>query len=114
MQAHRMQVTVAEDRRTVVEFPDTVPTGRVELIVLVSAGRAEPPEKASPEALARWSAAARELAAAPRPFRELTLDERRARLRRMGGIGRGLLPSSEEFLRQKREEVELEERKFAR
>jgi hypothetical protein len=32
----------------------------------------------------------------------------------MRGVGRGLLPSSEEFLRQKREELEIEERKFAR
>jgi len=70
--------------------------------------------KASPEALARWDAAAAELAADPRPFRELTLKERRARLRRLRGIGRGLLPSSAEFQRQKREEVELEERRFAR
>jgi len=114
MQAHRIHVTVPENRRTVVEFPDTVPTGQVELIVLVSGRREEPLEKASQEALARWDATAAELALDPRPFRELTLEERRSRLRRMRGVGRGLLPSSEEFLRQKREELELEERKFAR
>jgi hypothetical protein len=109
-----MHVTVPENRRAMVEFPDTVPAGQVELIVLVSAKREEPLEKASQEALARWDAAAAEAARDPRPFRELPLEERRSRLRRMRGVGKGLLPSSEEFLRQKREELELEERKFAR
>ena len=114
MQAHRMHVTVPEDRRTVIEFPDSVPPGQVELIVLIAAERREAPEKASREALERWDAAAVEVRRDPRPFRELSLEERRARLRRLRGIGKGLLPSSEEFLRQKREEVELEERKLAR
>jgi hypothetical protein len=114
MQAHRMHVTVPENRRAMVEFPETVPAGQVELIVLVPARREEPLEKASQEALARWDAAAAELALDPRPFRELTIEERQSRLRRMRGVGRGLLPSSEEFLRQKREELEIEERKFAR
>lgn len=114
MQAHRMHVTVPENRRAMVEFPDTVPAGQVELIVLVPARREEPLEKASQEALARWDATAAELALDPRPFRELTLEERQSRLRRMRGVGRGLLPSSEEFLRQKREDLEIEERKFAR
>jgi hypothetical protein len=114
MQAHRMHVTVPEDRRAIVEFPDTVPTGQVELIVLVPVEREGSPEKASQEALARWDATVAELARDPRPFRELTPEERRTRLRRLRGVGRGLLPSSEEFLRQKHEEVEIEERKFAR
>lgn len=114
MQAHRMHVTVPEDRRIIVEFPKSVPTGDVELIVLITAERETLPEKASQEALTRWDAAAKELALDPRPFRELPLEERKARLRRLRGIGKGLLPSSEEFLRQKREEVELEERKLAR
>jgi hypothetical protein len=114
MQAHRMRVTVPEDRRAVIEFPDSVPPGQVELIVLVAAEREEAPEKASLEALARWDAATAEINLDPRPFRELPLEERRARLRRLRGIGRGLLPSSEEFLKQKRKEVEVEERKLAR
>ncbi len=114
MQAHRMHVTVPEDRRATVEFPDSVPPGQVELIVLVSTRREDAPEKASREALARWDATAAEIAADPRPFRQLTVEERRARLSRLRGIGRGVLPSSAEFLRQKREEVELEERKLAR
>lgn len=114
MQAHRIHVTVPENRRTLVEFPDTVPAGQVELIVLVPARREEPLDKASQEALARWDAAAAEVARDPRSFRGLTLEERRSRLRRLRGLGRGLLPSSDEFLRQKREELELEEQKFAR
>jgi hypothetical protein len=114
MQAHRLHVTVPEDRRAMVEFPETVPTGEVELIVLVPAETEAPAEKASQEALARWDAAAAEVDLDPRSFHELTLEERRARLRRLRGIGKGLLPSSEEFLSQKREEVEIEERKLAR
>jgi hypothetical protein len=106
-------VTVPENRQTVVKLPDTVPTGPVELIILVSDQREET-QKASQEALARWDAAATELALDPRPFRELTSEERRARLRRLRGIGRGLLPPSDEFLKQKREESEIEERKLAR
>lgn len=85
-----------------------MPPGQVELIVLIPAEREETTEKASLEALARWDAAAAEVDLDPRSFRELPLEERRARLRRLRGIGRGLLPSSQEFLRQKREEVELE------
>lgn len=69
----------------------------------------EAPEKASPEALARWDAAAAESRLDPRPFRELSFEERRTRLRRLRGSGQGLLPSSQDFLRQKREEVEFEE-----
>lgn len=114
MQAHRMHVTVPEDRRATVEFPDSVPPGQVELIVLISTRRENAPTKASPEALARWDAATQEIANDPRPFRDLTSEERRARLHRLRGIGQGLLPSSKEFLRQKREEVALEERKLAR
>ena len=114
MQTYRMHVTVPENRRTVVEFPDSVPPGQVELIVLIAAEQEETLEKASQDALARWDAAAADLALDPRPFRELSLEERRSRLRRLRGMGRGLLPSSEEFFRQKREEVEIEERKLAR
>lgn len=114
MQAHRMHVTVPENRRALVEFPDSVPPGQIELIVLISAEREESSKKASQEALARWDGVAAELALDPRPLRELSLEERRARLRRLRGVGRGLLPSSEEFLRQKQKEIELEDRKLAR
>jgi hypothetical protein len=55
-----------------------------------------------------------ELAQDPRPFRELSPEERHDRLFRLRGIGRGLLSSSEEIERRKAEEVEIEERKLAR
>jgi hypothetical protein len=113
MHAHRMHVTIPEDRRVMVELPDDVPTGLVELIVLIPEEREEPRATASPEALARWDEVTAEIADW-RSFRELTLEERRARLRRLRGIGKGLLPSSEEFQREKAEEADLEERKFAR
>ena len=114
MRTHKMRITVPEDRRVLVEFPDSVPPGPIELIVLISAEREETSEKASPDAVARWNAVTAELALDPLPFRELTLEERRVRLRRLRGVGKGLLPSSAEFLRQKREEIELEDRKLAR
>ena len=41
MPAHRLHVTVPEDRRAVIEFPETVPTGEVEVIVLVPAESAK-------------------------------------------------------------------------
>jgi hypothetical protein len=46
MPAHRLHVTVPENHRAVIEFPDTIPAGEVELIVLVPAENAvtkEPP-----------------------------------------------------------------------
>ena len=57
---------------------------------------------------------AAELAQESRPFRELTLEERKARLQRLRGAGRGLTSGSEEFAKQKLEEIEIEERKFGR
>ncbi|HEX3557200.1 MAG TPA: hypothetical protein VIA62_28575 [Thermoanaerobaculia bacterium] len=55
-----------------------------------------------------------ELAQDERPFRQLSREERRERLRRLRGIGRGHLSSSEEIARRKAEEVEIEGTKFAR
>lgn len=68
MHAHRMHVTVPENRRTIVEFPDSIPPGQVELIVLVAGKREETLERASQDALARWDAAAAEMAVDSRPF----------------------------------------------
>lgn len=115
MQMHRMQIVVPEDHRIVVELPETIRSGPVELIVLVPSEpeTAEDPA-ASPEARARWQTLVRDLEADPRPFRELSRKERRARLERIMGAGRGLSSTSEEFARGKLEEIELEERKFAR
>lgn len=45
MPAHRLHVTVPEDHRAIIEFPETVPAGDVEILVLVpeeSAGADEP------------------------------------------------------------------------
>ncbi|HZF11480.1 MAG TPA: hypothetical protein VFE33_22045 [Thermoanaerobaculia bacterium] len=67
---------------------------------------------ASP-ARGRLAALAAELAQDPRPFRTLPPEERRARLRRLRGSGRGLTSGSEELARRKQEEIELEERKLA-
>ena len=67
-----------------------------------------PPESTKREARARWQAMRDELAH-ERPFRQLSREERRERLRRLQGIGRGLLSSSEEVARRKVEEVEIEE-----
>jgi len=60
------------------------------------------------------AALANELAKDPRPFRELSPEERTARLEKIMGVGRGLMSTSEEFAKRKLEEIELEERKVAR
>ena len=70
-------------------------------------------QRARREAQARWQAMRAELAQVPSSFRQLSPEERSDRLRRLQGIGRGLLSSSDEFARRKVEEVEIEERKFA-
>ena len=59
------------------------------------------------------AALAAELVREAKPFRELTPEERRARLQRLQGAGRGLTSGSEEFAKQKLEEIEIEERKFS-
>jgi hypothetical protein len=74
----------------------------------------EDPESVSPEERLSLEDLAAQLAADPRPFRELTLEERRARLRKVVGIGRGLLSSSDEFARLKQEEIDLEEERLIR
>ncbi len=114
MQAHRMHIVVPEDHRTTIEFPETIRSGPVELIVLVPA-ESEPEElKAAPQGRGRLAALAAELAQEPKAFRELTPEERRARLRRLRGAGRGLTSGSEEFARSKDAEIDIEERKFGR
>ncbi len=113
MQEHRIHVVVPEDHRMMIEFPATIPSGPVELIVRVPA---ESEKRAPTEAPRRGRLAtlAAELAQEARPFRELTLEERDARLQRLKGAGRGLTSGSEEFAKQKLEEIEIEERKFGR
>ena len=97
----------------------TIRSGPVELVVLVppenQAGAEDENKPAGPSpGHGRIAALAAQLGRDPRSYRELSPEERRARLRRLRGIGRGLTSGSEEFARRKLEEVELEERKFAR
>jgi hypothetical protein len=113
MQAHRIHIVVPENHRATIEFPVTIPSGPVELIVLV------PPEEGGKEQVetsaqgrGRLAALAAELARDSRPFGELTPEERRARLRLLRGAGRGLTSGSEEFAKGKLEEIGIEDRKF--
>jgi hypothetical protein len=108
---------IPEDHRLYVEVPRTIRPGPATLVLVTpSEGEAESEtwrETARIEARARWQAMRAELAQDPRPFRQLSMEERSERLRRLRGIGRDLLSSSEDFARRKAEEVEIEERKFA-
>jgi hypothetical protein len=111
MQALRIRVVVPEDHRAVVEFPDTIRSGPVELIVLV------PPENESdckPAGQGRMAALAGDLARDPRPFRELSPEQRSARLEKVMGVGRGLMSTSEELAKRKLEEIDLQEQKLVR
>ncbi|HET9225603.1 MAG TPA: hypothetical protein VFR31_02985 [Thermoanaerobaculia bacterium] len=66
------------------------------------------------EASRRFEEMAARLASDPRSFRDLSPEERRERLQQVMGAGRGLFSSSEEFARQKQEEIDLEEERFGR
>lgn len=116
MQTHKMQVIIPKDHRLTVEVPEEIRSGPAELVFIVPSEESESAsqKKASPEALARWDSVMAEIAKDQRPFRELSREEKRARHRLLRGVGKGLLPSSEEFARAKRREVELEDRKFGR
>ncbi len=108
-----MRVVIPEDHRAVVEFPESIRSGPVELIVLVPAEN-EADRSAKPEGQGRMAALAEELAKDKRSFRDLSPEERRARIEKVMGVGRGLMSTSEDFARQKFEELEIEERKFVR
>lgn len=115
MQTHTMRVIVPENHRATIEFPETIRSGPVELIVLVPPADEAPEKPRAPrEGRGRMAALAAELAKDPRPFRQLSPEDRAARLERIMGVGRGLMSTSEQFARQKREEIDLEERKLAR
>lgn len=117
MATHQIQVLIPEDHRLFVEVPETIRSGPATLILVTpSEGEAESgtlPDSAKREARARWQAMRAELTQDQRPFRQLSPEERHERLRRLQGIGKGLLSSSKEIARRKVEEVELEETKFA-
>lgn len=118
MATHQIKVVIPEDRRLYVEVPESVGSGPATLILVTPsegpAGADDLPESARSEARARWQTMRAELAHDARPFRQLSLEERRERLRRLQGIGRGLLSSSEEFSRRKVEEAELDSLKQAK
>ncbi|HYU33900.1 MAG TPA: hypothetical protein VEW48_17240 [Thermoanaerobaculia bacterium] len=113
MQTHKIRVIVPEDHRAVVEFPEEIRSGPVDLIVLVPP-EDEAEESRKSEGQGRMAALATDLAKDPRPFRELSPEERSARLERVMGVGRGLMSTSEEFAQRKIEEIELEEQKLGR
>lgn len=110
--AHEIEVVIPEDHRLTVEVPLSVRSGPARLILLVPSQ--EDGQKDFPDARERWRALADDLAADVRPFDELSLGERRERLQRVMGAGRGVSSSSEEFARQKAVEIKLEEQKLAR
>jgi hypothetical protein len=118
MATHQIKVMIPENRRLFVEVPETVRSGPATLILVTPSEEppegVELPESARIEARNRWQAVRAELAQDSRPFRQLSAEERRDRLRRLQGLGRGLLSSSEEFARRKAEEIAIEERKLAR
>jgi hypothetical protein len=99
----RLRVVIPEDHRIVVDVPEDVPAGPAELILMIE-------QPVSESAKARFEKLADELAADPRSFRDLTQDERKARLSRVVGIGRELFSPSEEIARRKEEDIEIEER----
>ncbi len=117
MAKHQIRVLIPEDHRLYVEVPETVRSGPATLILLTppeaEAETVSLPESVNDEARARWQAMRAELTRDRRPFRQLSPEERGERLRRLHGIGRGLLSSSEEIARRKVEETEIEETKFA-
>ena len=120
MQVHELKVMIPEDHRLVVDLPEGVRSGPARMILLISADNsAAEAERAEPQVRGRMAALHAQLAEDPRPFRELSSTERRARLRRVKGVARGLLrtrgeSASDEFARQKRVEIELEARKLNR
>lgn len=113
MQAHRIRVVVPENHRAMVEFPEAIRSGPVELIVLVPPEN-ETEEGRKPEGRGRMAALAADLAKDSRPFRDLSPEERSGRLEKVMGVGRGLMSTSEEFAQRKLEEIEIEDQKLAR
>jgi hypothetical protein len=66
MQAHRIRVVVPENHRATIEFPDTVRSGPVELIVLELAENEVEHPTGSPPGRGRLAALAAELAQDPK------------------------------------------------
>lgn len=115
MQALKLKVVIPEDHELVVRIPADVPAGPAELIVLSGPAAAElSPRRSAEEASRGFEELAARLASDPRPFRDLSPEERRERLQQVMGAGQALFSSSEELARQKQEEIDLEEERFGR
>jgi hypothetical protein len=115
MVERRLRIVIPEDHRIVVDVPEDIPAGPAELILMIEQPADSEGEVAvSGSAKSQFESLADELAADPRPFRALSQEERRARLQRVVGIGRELFSPSDELARRKREDIELEERRFGR
>jgi hypothetical protein len=112
----RLRIVIPEDHRIVLDAPKDIPAGPAELILMVEGpvGSTAEDEAVSETARASYNSLADELAADPRSFQELSMEERRARLGRVVGIGRDLFSPSDEFARAKEEEIQFEERRFGR
>lgn len=69
MQAYRLHVIVPESRKVLIEFPDSIPPGEVELIVIVP--DEEPAEKVSQDAQSSARPTLKELLLAETPRAEI-------------------------------------------
>jgi hypothetical protein len=117
MSAPRLKITIPEDHQISIKVPEDVPAGPAEVVFFPEPKKqtAEVDERPSPEeALRRFEEVAARLAADPRRFSDLSDEERDERLLLIQGSGRGLFSSIDERRRNKEEEIELEERRFAR
>lgn len=115
MVARRLKIVVPEDHRISIEVPAEVPAGPAEVIFLVPRSGGELEERIVPEeAKERFQAMAAELASDERAFKDLNPLEKRQRLHRVMGIGRGLFSPSDELARRKQEDIDLEDRPLGR
>lgn len=116
MQSLKLKIVIPEDHELVVKLPEEVPAGPAELTVCVETSAAEEPvsNPSVREASRRFGELAARLAADPRPFDDLSAEERRERLSQIVGSGRGLFSSPEERARRKQGEIDLEEERLGR
>lgn len=117
MNSPRLKITIPENHQISLKVPEDIPAGPAEVVFFpVAKERAvEVDDRPSPEeALRRFEETVARLATDPRPFSELSEEERDERLRLIRGSGRGLFSSIDERRRNKEEEIELEERRFVR
>lgn len=112
MLAHKMKVLIPENHQLVIEVPLSFRSGEAELILL--APNQEPAEPIANKPGGSLVALAAELARDPRPFDQLSPEEKRSRLARIRGSARGLASPSAEFAKRKTEETELEESQLGR